>query len=228
MRERGQASVEAVALMAAAVALAAVLAVGVVRLGPPFASVLREALSGIVAPGSATAPGLDGLERALLAGATSADADGPTVLDLRSHLRSRLDRAAADTAFAATLKPLVERALADAGIETQPGDVTLVDRASEDSWVRHQLHPGRFQRASELIAGILGSRIRVLAVVGDLGIGAGGPDDAIYPGHAAGDIVVRVDDGAVRDVVLRRRPDKGLTVIAMLDASGTPAQIGRR
>jgi hypothetical protein len=228
MRERGQASVEAVALMAAAVALAAVLAVGVVRLGPPFASVLRQALSGIVAPGSATAPGLDGLERALLAGATSADADGPTMLDLRSHLRSRLDRAAADTAFAATLKPLVERALADAGIETQPGDVTLVDRASEDSWVRHQRHPGRLQRASELIAGILGSRIRVLAVVGDLGIGAGGPDDAIYPGHAAGDIVVRVDDGAVRDVVLRRRPDKGLTVIAMLDASGTPAQIGRR
>jgi hypothetical protein len=227
MRERAQASVETVALMVAAVALAAALALGVARVGPPFASVLRQALSGIVAPGSATAPGLDGLERMLLAGATSAGADGPTMLDLRAHLRSRLDRAAADTAFAGILKPLVERTLADAGIERRPRDVALVDRSSEDSWVRHRLHPGRLQRASELIAGILGSRIRVLAVVGDLGIGAGGPDDAISPGHAAGDIVVRVDDGPVRDVVLRRRAGKGLAVIAMLDASGTPAQIGR-
>ena len=78
------------------------------------------------------------------------------------------------------------------------------------------------------MAGILASRIRVFAVIGDLGIGFGGPDDAIAPGHAAGDIIVRVDDGAVRDVVLRRRAGAGLAVIAMADASGVPAQIGRR
>jgi hypothetical protein len=228
MRERAQASVETVALMAAAVALAAVLALGVVRLGPPFASLLRDALSGAFAPGSATAPGLDGLERALLAGATGADADGPTMLDVRAHLRSRLDRTSADTAFTAILKPLVERALAKSAIESEPDAITVVDRASEDAWVGHRLHPGRVQRAGELVAGILSSRIRVLAFVGDLAIGAGGPDDAIYPGHAAGDIVVRVDDGAVRDVVLRRRPGSGLAVIAMLDASGAPAVVGRR
>src|SRR6185436_5989737 len=117
-------------------------------LGPPFASVVREALSGVFASGSPTAPSLDGVERALLAGTTSADADGPTVLDLRAHLRARLDRPAADTAFSAVLKPLVERALADAAIEAEPGDITVVDRASEDSWVRNRLHPGRLDRAS--------------------------------------------------------------------------------
>jgi hypothetical protein len=228
MRERAQASVETVALMAAAVALAAALAFGVVRLGPPFVSALREALSGVFASGSATAPSLDGLERALLAGAAAADADGPTMLDLRAHLRSRLDRPAADTAFSAVLKPLVERALTDAAIEAEPGDITVVDRASEDGWVRNRLYPGRLDRASELVAGILASRIRVFAVIGDLGIGFGGPDDAIAPGHAAGDIIVRVDDGAVRDVVLRRRAGAGFAVIAMADASGVPAQVGRR
>jgi hypothetical protein len=228
MRERAQASVETVAIMGVAVALAAALALGVVRLGPPFASLLREALSGVFASGTATAPSLDGLERALLSGATSAEADGPTMLDVRTHLRSRLGRVAADTAFNAVVKPLVERALADASIESDADAMTVVDRASEDAWVRHHLNPGRMNRASELVAGSLASRIRLLAVISDLGIGTDGPDDAIQPGNAAGDIVVRVDDGAVRDVVLRRRPGAGFAVIAMADASGVPAQVARR
>ena len=61
MRERAQASVETIALMAAAAALAAALALGVVRLGPPLASVIGQALAGVVAPAAPTAPGLDDL-----------------------------------------------------------------------------------------------------------------------------------------------------------------------
>ncbi len=151
------------------------------------------------------------------------------MLDVRTHLRSRLGRPAADTAFAAVLKPLVERALADAADRGgagrhHRGRPRVGGRAGCDTGSI----PGRLDRASELVAGILASRIRVLAVIGDLGIGFDGPDDAIAPGHAAGDIVVRVDDGAVRDVVLRRRAGAGFAVIAMADASGVPAQVGRR
>ena len=79
-----------IALIAAALALAAALLLGVARLGPPLAATLGAGALGRLAPGTPTAPGLDGLERALLAGATSPDADGPTLLDLRTRLRSRL------------------------------------------------------------------------------------------------------------------------------------------
>ena len=95
MRERGQASVETVALIAVALAVAAALLLGVAGFGPAFTSTLVRALSGVIAPGSERAPGLDGLEVALLDGATSPDADGPTLLDVRTHLRRGSARARA-------------------------------------------------------------------------------------------------------------------------------------
>src|SRR4051794_27479808 len=228
MRERAQASVETVAIMAVAVALAAALALGVVRLGPPFASALREALSGVFHPGAATAPGLDDLERALLAGAAGADADGPTVLDVRAHLRLRLGRTAADTAFAAALKPLVARALQGAGIRSELGAISVVDRAAEDQWVRDRLHPGRVHQAVELGADIvIASRMRVVAVALELANGLDEPGDPIPPGHAAGDVVVRLGKADTRGVVLRRRPGRGLAMIGIGDVSREAAGIGR-
>ena len=67
MRERGQASVETVALIAAVLALAAALLFGIARFSAPLAAALGRALSGVVAPGTPAAPGLDGLESAILA-----------------------------------------------------------------------------------------------------------------------------------------------------------------
>ena len=136
--------------MAVAVALAAALTLGVMRLGPPLASTVGRTFAGLVEPGAPRAPGLDGLERALLNGATSLRANGPTLLDLRTRLRSRLDRRAADAAFAASLGPLVARTLAANAIAAEAEDILVVDRASEDAWVRERFHPGRLRRAAGL------------------------------------------------------------------------------
>ena len=210
--------------MAAAAVLAAVLVLGVVRLGPPLASVVGQALSGIVGPGAPTAPALDDLERALLAGATSADADGPTLLDVRTRLLSRLDRTAADAAFAAILRPLVTRALEAASIPSEPGTIAVVDRAAEDAWVRDRLHAGRAQRVADL-AGIPGA---LVSIARDLGLGIDAPVDAFPAGRAAGDVVVQVSGGGFSQVVLRRQPDRGLTVVLATLAGGGPAFAGRR
>src|SRR5438045_914253 len=111
MRERAQASVEAIALLAAAIALAAVLLLGVTRLAAPLGAAIGGAVSGAFGSGTPTAPGLDAFGGILLAGATSPDPGGPTLLDLRRHLRSSLGRPAADAAFAASVRDLVARVL---------------------------------------------------------------------------------------------------------------------
>jgi hypothetical protein len=213
MRERAQASVETIALTAAALALAAALLLGVIRLGPPLAATLGHALSGVFSPRTPTAPGLDDLERALLGGATSAGADGPTLLDLRTRLRSRLDREAADVAFTAILRPLVAEALAARSIGGEPNAMTVVDRAGEDAWLRDRFHPGRLQQAAEIAIGFAGLPGAALSLADDIGLTPDEPADPIEPGRAAGDIVVRLERG-FRQVVLRRQPGSGLTVIA--------------
>ena len=213
MRERAQASVEAIALTAAAVALATVLLLGVVRLAPPLASALGSALSHLLAPSEQTAPGLDAFERLLLAGATSADDEGPTLLDLRSQLRSRLARPAADAAFAAILRSLVAEALATRSIEPRDDDdIEVVDRASEDAWLSDRFHPGALSRSIELGVGLLGTPGGIIGLATDLGLGADEPMDGIEPGRAAGDVVVHASRGR-RTIVLRRRPGAGLAVI---------------
>jgi hypothetical protein len=212
MRERAQASVETIALVAAALALAAVLVLGVVRLAPPLVSALGGELAGVFAPGHPTAPDLDALERVLLSGSTGSDADGPTLLDLRTHLRARLDRAAADAAFAATLRPLVTRALQEHEMDTGVGEVAVVERATEDAWLRDRFHPARLRRAVDVVVGLAGLPGAVISLAREAGLGVDEPADGIEPGRAAGDVVVRV--GGIRDVVLRRRPGRGLTVIS--------------
>ena len=213
MRERGQASVETVALVAAALALAAALLLGVVGLAPPLASALGHALSHELAPGAPTAPGLDGFERQLLDAATSPDDDGPTLLDLRTRLRSRLARPAADAAFAAVLRPLVERALAAHAIDSTAAQIELVDGTTEDAWLQEHFHPGLLGRVARLALGSAGSPGAIFSLADDLGLLGDDATDGIEPGHAAGDVVVEVAGGS-RRVVLRRRSESGLTIVA--------------
>jgi hypothetical protein len=210
MRERAQASVETIALLTAAMAIAAALTLAVVRLGPPLAASAGQVLSSAFGPSARIAPGLDPLERLVLAGATNSAADGPTLLDLRTHLRSRLDRPEADAAFAAILRPLAARALSADGFEREPGRIELVDRATEDQWLRDRFHPGFATRAASFALGLLGGPGAIYSLGRDLGVAA---DEAISPGSAAGDVVVQIG-GGLREVVLRKQPDRGLIVVA--------------
>jgi hypothetical protein len=211
MRERAQASVETIALMAAVVALAGALTLGAARLGPPLAASIGAALSGAFDGGKPEAPGLDPFEHLLVASAMSAAADGATLLDLRTSLRARLGQKTGDAAFAATLRPLVVRALSVGSIEGTPGEIRVVDRSAEDSWLRERFHPGGFSRFKEFAMTASGKAGGIVGLLHDAGIGS--EADGIEPGHAAGDIVVEVDDG-LREFVLRRRPGAGLTVVA--------------
>ena len=159
----------------------------------------------------------------MLAGATSASANGPTLLDVRTRLRSRLARSTADAAFAAVIRPLVARTLAAGSIASEPGSIAIVDRAAEDEWVRDRLQATRALRLAEL-AGPPGA---MLALARDLGLG-GVPADAFPPGRAAGDVVVQVTGGGYSQVVLRRRPERGLTVIFAMPEGVGLADAGRR
>ena len=212
MRERAQASVETIALLAAAMALAAALVLGVALLGPALAASIGDALSGAFDPGVPAAPGLDPFERLLVASATSPDPDGATLLDLRTSLRARLAPKAADAAFAATLRPLVLRALSASSIAGAPGDITVIDRRAEDSWLREHFHPGVLSRLKEFAVSVAGRPGAIATLFHDVGLGSD-EADGIEPGHAAGDLVVEVDDG-LHEVVMRRRPGIGLTVVA--------------
>jgi hypothetical protein len=222
MRERGQASVETIALTAAALALATALIVGVAGLAPWLASGLEESLSGVLAPAAPHAPGLDGFERTLLAAATSPAADAPTLLDLRTRLRARLDRPAADAAFAATLRPLVARALEAKSITSKPGAMVVTDREDEAAWIRHRFHPSESGRIVQTAASLAGTPGAVYSVISDLGMTADEPADGIAAGFEAGDVIVRVRGGGYREVVLRRRPDSGLRVVLAVLANGGP------
>src|SRR5262245_60687047 len=111
MAQRAQASVEGVALTIVALALATALVLGIARLGPPLAADLTRAISGVVAPGPVPTAPLDGVERALVTAATDDGAEGPTLLDVRAHLRARLGRGAGDAAFDALVRPIAQRAL---------------------------------------------------------------------------------------------------------------------
>jgi hypothetical protein len=223
MRERGQASVETIALTAMALALAIALGAGVVTLGLPLASSLARAVASVIAPVSPEAPALDGLERDLLAGATGPGADGPTLLDLRTHLRSRLDRAAADAAFGVTLRLLVDQTLAARSITSTPEAIAVVDRATEDGWIRRRFHPELARKAGETVLGLMGTAGAVYSLASDLGLATDEPIDGIEPGFEAGDIVVRVGVAGYGGVVLRRREGTGLVIVRRLSAADAAA-----
>jgi hypothetical protein len=223
MRERGQASVETVALIAVALAVATALLLGIVRFAPPFAATLARTLSGILTPSAPTAPGLDTLESAFLTAATSPDADGPTLLDVRTHLRSRLGRVAGDEAFAAVLRPLVERALPTSARRLEIESIDVTDSATEAEWLRSRFHPGWSVAASKIALGLLGPPGAVYALADAIGVAGGELPDALAPGAAAGDVVVELAGGRV--IALRRRPGSGLAIVG--DARTSP-RLGAR
>jgi hypothetical protein len=212
MRERGQASVETVALIALALAVATALLLGITGFASPLTTTLVRALSGVVAPGSPSAPGLDGLEVALLDGATSPDVDGPTVLDVRTHLRSRLGRAAGDAAFAVVLRPLVKQALPADAQDLEIEAIGVTDAATETAWLRSQLHPDLWVRGAEALVGSAGIPGGLYSVGTSLGLLGGDQPDAIAPGAAVGDVAVVLHGR--RTIILRRREGKGLTRIS--------------
>jgi hypothetical protein len=212
MRERGQASVETIALIAVALAVGTALLLGIAGLAPALASTLARALSGVVTPASPSAPGLDGLESALLAGATSPDAEGATMLDVRTHLRSRLGLVAGDAAFAAVLRPLVERDLPEDARDLDIEAIGITDAAEEAAWLRTQLHPDLWVRGAEAAVGWAGVPGGIYSLGTSLGLLGGDHPDAIAPGEATGDVAVVLHGD--RTIILRRREGKGLTRIA--------------
>ena len=220
MRERGQASVEAVALIALALAVAAALLLGVVRFGRPLTAALVQALSGVVAPGPPADSRLDGLEQALLAGATSVDADGPTLLDVRTRLRSRLGRSAGDAAFALALRPLVASALpADARMD-DVASLGVVDAAAEKAWLRTRFHPDLMVQGAGLLVSVAGPVGGAYSLAKSFGLVEGDQPDSIAPGNRAGDVLVALP--LHRVIVLRRREGKGLSVIRDVHAIRQP------
>jgi hypothetical protein len=223
MRERAQASVETIALLAAVLALAAALVLGAVGLGPPLATSIGQAVSGMFGPGEPTAPGLDAFERLLLASATSPDVDGPTLLDLRTHLRSRLDRPAADDAFAATVRRVVAGVLATTSIDVGAAGFDVVDRATEDEWLRRRFHPGAVDRIAHAAVGLAGAPGAIISLAEDAGLTH--ESSAFEPGYGAGDLIVHARDG-LRELILRREPGGGLKLIA--DRAPIPARAGVR
>jgi hypothetical protein len=212
MRERAQASVEVIALLAAVVAVAAALLLAVVAFGPALAASLGRALSGASGPSTPTAPALDRLESLLLDGATGPGPDGPTLLDFRTQLRSRLGVRPADLAFDAILRPLVARTLSEQSVAGALGALVLVDREAEDAWLRERFHPGLLSRFREFASSVAGKPGAFVTLLRDAGIET---DDAdgLEPGHAAGDLVAELDDGR-RQVILRRRPESGLAIVS--------------
>lgn len=214
MRERGQASVELIALIAVALAVAAALLFGLARFGPPLTATIVGALSGASAPGPSNAPGLDRLETTLLAAATSPDAEGPTVLDVRTRLRARLGKVAGDAAFLAVLRPLVERALPANAADLQIESIGVTDNASELTWLRRRLHPDLWVRSAEVAIGSSGPIGGAYSLAASLGLLGGDEPGGMAPGAAAGDVLVALEGR--RRLVFRRREDTGLTVVGDL------------
>jgi hypothetical protein len=217
MRERGQASVEAIALIAVALALATALLLAIAGFAPALTSTLVRALSGVVAPRSPSAPRLDGLESALLAAATSPDADAPTLLDVRTHLRSRLGQSAGDAAFAAVLRPLVDQALPEGARELEIEAIGVTDATAEAAWLRTQLHPDLWLRGAEAAVGWASVPGGIYSLGTSLGLLGGDQPDAIAPGEATGDVAVILHGD--RTIILRRREGKGLTRISDMTMS---------
>ena len=170
-----------------------------------------DAISGAFAGGTPTAPGLDTFERLLLGQRDERGSGWRDVARSPHALRARLGQSG-DAAFAATLRPLVARALSEAAIAGAPGVSGSSIARAEDAWLRERFHPGALSRFKEFAVSASGKAGGISSLFRDAGLRSD-EEDGIEPGRAAGDVVVEVDDG-LREVVLRRRPDAGLTVVA--------------
>ena len=176
----------------------------------PLAASIGQALSGAFGPGAPTAPGLDPLERVLLDGATSPGADGPTLLDLRTQLRSRLERPIGRRRIRRDPAP-ARRSRAFGAVDR--GGPAATSRSStaatEDAWLRDALSPGSCSsRFREFAAGIAGKPGAVVSLVREP---ASSADERGW--HRAGPRRGRRRraglDGGRREVVLRRRSGSG-------------------
>ena len=105
-----------------------------------------------------------------------------------------------------------------------PVGIAIVDRAAEDDWVRDRFAAARALGIAELAGPPGALRLPSHAI----SAWAAHPADAFPPGRAAGDVVVQVAGGGYTEVVLRRRPERGLTVITRCAKRGGPASGGRR
>ena len=179
-----------------------------------------EALSGVFAPGQPTAPSLDGLERAPARrrherGRRRADAARPahaSALATRSRPPPTRRSPHVLAARRARARRRRDRGRARA---TSPSSTAR----TEDAWLRDRFHPGRLDRAVELVAGTSPARTGAFVVTRrEAGIGADGAGRR----HRARACRRRHRRPGrrrrIRDVVLRRRRGQRLTVIA--DASG--------
>ena len=111
-------------------------------------------------------------------------------------LRSRLDRPAADAAFAATLRPLVARALAGAARSRAPPATSRWSTArAEDAWLRDRFHPGLLEQVQGVRRRASPARRARSPRSSTTRASAPASADGIEPGHAAGDLIVHVDDG---------------------------------
>ncbi len=146
----------------------------------------------------------------MLAAATSPDDDGPTLLDVRTHVRSRLGQRAGDAAFAAAVRPLVASIMPSSLRDETPESFDLVDDAAEARWLRAKLHPGRLKTAAGFAFGLAGTAGGVQSVLGDVGLLDTDEPDGVAPGAGAGDMLVGFPGGAT--LIVRRRSGAGLTV----------------
>ena len=224
MRDRAQASVETIALMAAAAALAAVLILGVVRLGLPLASALGMR-------SRASLPRRRPRHRASTAS---------------SGRSSPARRAPAPTARRCSTFALACARASGAAPPTQSSP-RRCDRWSQTrSWLARSHRPCAPSPSSTALPRTTGCRARldsrtgVSALPNSLGVPGAirlprtgfhlvdAPADAFPAGRAAGDVVVQLSGGGYSEVVLRRRPKRGLGVILMVFEGGGPAYAGRR
>ena len=171
MRERAQASVETIALMAAALALAAVLLLGVVA---PRAA----ARVGARARRSRASSRRASRRRRASTGSSAPCSPAPPA---RTPTARRCSTCARTCARASIAPPRTPRSPPSCGRSSsarsrrrrstaEPGAIAIVDRATEDAWLREPAFTRRdCDRAAELVVGLAGRAIRVFAVIGDLG-----------------------------------------------------------
>ena len=221
MRERGQASVETIALTATALALAIALGVGVVRLAPPFAAALARALSGgrRPAPRPTHPASTDSSARC----SPARRARRPTAHAARSaNAPPGAPRSAGRRRGVLGDPAPARRARARGRLDHVPARRRGRHRAAEDALDPTPAPPGRERRIAETAASLAGTPGAVYSVISDLGITADQPSDGIAAGFEAGDVIVQVRGGGYREVVLRRQPDAGLRVVLAVLANGGP------
>ena len=213
MRERAQASVETIALTAAALALAAALILGVVRLAPPLAAALSARCPGWSHPPRPRHPSstissapcstrrrvpLPTARRCSTCGRISAPASpAPRPSGVRDDAAPARRRRARCARRPRRARRHRRRRPRDGG---RMGGARASIRASGRSRPRDRIR----ERARAPSLPRPGPRVSTAESYGD----------AIQPGRAAGDVVVSLRPMDCAEIILRRTPGSGLAVVA--------------